>query len=120
MRPYEAGFDLTGISGSNWKKLLKLVGASETPVKFGPDEKDEHGLSKLGWFWQGKNVLIVSGVNPITSEHYTYGKRKDWFDYASYIGISSPTKEGRKLVVDFIKKNATNIKGYNKSQREYI
>lgn len=65
------GFDLTDISGDDWKEVLKAIGAKDTPKK----NKDGY------WDWKGKNVLIVTKNDPIT------GEPKGEEDYASYIGI---------------------------------
>lgn len=117
-----AGFDLTELKATKFQELLKLIGASETPERFPWDTenpiKDEQGRTKLGWHWAGKEVLLVTGVDPMTSEHYSYGKRDDWFNYLSYVGISGKAKSV-KAVCDFINKHS-DPKGFNPTEREYI
>lgn len=112
-----AGFDLTDISAKNWKKLVKMIGAKEKPKK-GSGTKTKYGFSELGWIWQGKDVVLVSANDPITGERYNGGREAEK-DYASYIGISGNPAMVKK-VYDFIKKNADNVKGYNKTEREFI
>lgn len=105
----KAGFDLTTISATKWKELLKLINAnSERPTK-----------ERNSWRWTGAGVSVWAGNDPISGK-YAIGSssRDDEKNYASYIGIQGqPDKV--KMVVDFIKKNGR-YKDFNPNDREFI
>ena len=104
----EAGFDLTDISASSWKKLLDMYNIPHTPRK-----------TKYGWVWSGNSpVTIWTANDPITGK-YIDGGRGNEKDYASYIGISGDADDV-KAVFNFIKTNATGIKDSNPRKREWI
>jgi len=105
----EWGFDLTDINSKIWKKILKLIGASETPKHDG-----EHS-----WIWKGKDVTIYTQNDPISGKYAVKNARKDEVNYASYIGIEGEKQQVEK-VADLIRKYATYIKDESKGKRDFI
>lgn len=113
----EAGFDLTLISderdgeigAQKWIKILKSLGISTQPKL---SQKD------YAWVWQGKNIAIYTGNDPISGKYAT-GKREDKKGYASSIGIEGDSGMVQKAF-SLIKRNAEYIKGSNKTRREFI
>lgn len=104
----EAGFDLTDITASAWKKVLSTIGADAKPI---------HKPGK--WIWKGKDITLVTGNDPITGKYGTEGGRKDEKDYASYIGLSG-SKEQVEKVFAMIKSLADNVKDSNPHENKYI
>ena len=104
----EHGFDLTAIDAPKWKELLKLLGIPAKATN--PDGK--------GWQWQGEEILLVTGNNPLTGEYYREGERENEKGYASYIGIEGDP-EKVELAADFISKNGDS-KDESPGNRDYI
>ena len=92
------GFDLTGISADNWKKVLKAGGIPEKP-------KNDDGK----WVWQGKGIKIHTGNDPISGQYGRKGMREDEVGYASYIGLYGNADLVKKLA-KMISKTADDIK----------
>ena len=102
------GFDLTGITASNWKKVLAAVGVRPAAAQSG-----------ITWKWTGPGIQIFTGNDPITGKYSQSGGREDEKDYASYIGIEGdPAKV--KMAAGLIKKLAKTIKGESPGEREFI
>jgi len=101
----EHGFDLTDISAKNWKKLVKDFGLKKS-------------LVKNKWEWKGKDILVVTGNDPISGKYSKKGQREDEKDYAGYIGIEGKTSIVKK-VAEFIRNNG-DPKDESKGSRDFI
>lgn len=108
MEVYEAGFDLTGIDGDIWVRLME---------KYGLTKAEDHEI-ETGWVWEGEAGLVVTACDPVSGEyrHYNTEPRPDW---ASYIGLSGGSEFVLGLFKD-IKDNASYIKNENSTSRQYI
>ena len=113
----EAGFDLTDITASNWKKLLKKY---NIPTK--PREVNDR------WVWQAKDrsVTIYTTNDPITGKYSVFHPswpdrrlKEDEKDYAGSIGITGD-KDKVSGIFGFIKKHAHDIKGDDPNARHWI
>ena len=106
------GFDLTDFKSGGFKKLLKLL-QIKPKAKL---TKSRHGVSQ--WEWKGKNILIVTGNNPITGEFAEKGRRENEKNYASYIGIEGD-QDAVETAVELIKQYGRS-KGESKGRRGFI
>ena len=108
------GFDLTDFKSGGFQKLLKLLQIKPK----GKLTKSGHGVHQ--WEWKGKNILIVTGNNPITGEYANQNvPRKKEKNYASYIGVEG-SPDLVKHAVDLIKQYSTYIKGESPGKRSFI
>lgn len=117
-----AGFDLTsfgdGKEGADkFKKLLKAFGISEKPAPHYSEFKGKK--DQIGWEWKGKDLLIVTGNDPISGKYGQPNRRDDEVGYASYIGLEG-SKESVKKAFSMVKELTDNIKDENPTEREYI
>ena len=103
------GFDLSDFKPGGYKKVLKGLGI--------PATADHQG--SRGFFWKGRDILIVTGNNPITGKFNNPQNRKPERNYASYIGIEG-SEEKVKRAVELIKKYTSYRKGESKGRRDYI
>ena len=106
------GFDLTDFKSGGFQKLLKLL-QIKPKAKL---EKSRHGVHQ--WEWKGKNILIVTGNNPITGQFAEPNRRKDEKNYASYIGIEGD-QDAVETAVELIKQYGSS-KGESKGRRGFI
>ena len=107
------GFDLTDFKSGGFKKLLKLL-QIKPKAKL---TKSRHGASQ--WEWKGKNILIVTGNNPITGEYAEKGRRENEKNYASYMGIEGKS-DMVETAVELIRQYASHIKNESPGRRGYI
>ena len=104
------GFDLTDFKPGGFKKVLKALGL--------PMVADHKGNS--GFFWRNKDIIIITGNNPITGQYYAQGRRPSEKDYASYVGIETKDPKAMANVVKLIKQNTSYRKGESKGRRDFI
>lgn len=107
---YEWGFDLTGITAANWKKVLDSVKIPHKPVL-------DTDLDI--WVWQGPGIKIHTGNDPITGKYSQHGKREDEKDYASFIGVYGDTDKVVKIA-KMIHDLADNIKQETPHKSRFI
>jgi len=106
MKAFEAGFDITVISGEAWRRLMR---------KYGLKRVDDR---KEGWTWIGAGGEVVAAYDPVSGVCHL--DRSDVRpDFASYIGISGTADFVAGLFVD-IKESAEFIKAENFGKRHYI
>ena len=103
------GFDLTDFKHNKFPVVLRNLGIGSKAKWMG----------NKGYYWQGKDILIVTGNNPINGKFYNPKMRKDEKNYASYIGVEGSPEMVEKAV-GLIKKYASYIKGESKGSRRYI
>ena len=106
---FQHGFDLSDFKPGGFKKVLKALGI--------PATADHQG--SRGFFWKGRDILIVTGNNPITGKFNNPQNRKPERNYASYIGIEG-SEEKVKRAVELIKKYTSYRKGESKGRRDFI
>lgn len=102
------GFDLTSITGANWKKVLSAVGISPKPTR-----------DDIMWVWKGPGIKIHTGNDPITGKYGKQGGRDDEKDYASYIGVygdKDKVEKAAKMIHDL----ADDIKEETPHQSRFI
>jgi len=100
------GFDLTNLDLRFWKKLIKDLGISETPV-----------LDGGAWLWTGDGIEIATGNDPISGK-FASGKRQLEVGYLSYVGIEGDPAKVKK-VVDLIKESG-DYKDESVGKRDFI
>ena len=91
----QAGFDVTDMHLSYWKKLFAFLKLD--PDKFKPRK------SGKPFVWKGSGITFVTTNNPFTGEYYIDGKRQPEEGYASYIGIKG-NEDKVKHAFDYIEK----------------
>lgn len=110
LAPAQHGFDLTDMDVDDFRAFLGKFNLPANPVKF--DTK-----AKYGFHWESKDLLLVTGNNPITGENM-YKNRQAEVGFLSYVGL-----EGNPLVVkkavEFIKRNG-DYKDESVGTREFI
>ena len=89
------GFDLAGFKPGGYKKVLKAL---SIPMK------SKIGKPDKGFQWKGRNILIVTGNDPITGKFRNPENRDPERNYASYIGIEGDEKKVEQAV-KLIKQN---------------
>ena len=72
-----------------------------------------------GFFWKGRDILIVTGNDPITGKFRNPENRDPERNYASYIGIEGEEKKV-KQAVKLIKQNLQYFKDESKGTRGFI
>lgn len=92
---FQAGFDLTDISGPKWQKLLKQMKIADGVVT--EVRKDWTDTVMRHWTWVASDGFIVTWCNPITGEHLAPDMPEPHPDQLSYVGI-----EGTKEFVDAV------------------
>ena len=109
----EAGFDNTGMdSEADWKDVLKAAGVKGTkPVRA------EH---QLAFLWQGKDVMIFTGANPLDGGKLFKdgGKRNgDEFVYVGKIGLQGKPAAVKKVADKIKSKTDSN---FDPKRRQFI
>lgn len=106
------GFDSTSFPSANhFAKVLAMAGIMSNAVPT---------RDKIGSFiWQGKDIEIVTGNNPITGEYSQPNRREPEIGYASYIGVEGKDKTVIAVVLE-IKKQADFIKDESVGERDFI
>ena len=94
-RTAKHGFDLAGFKPGGYKKVLKAL---SIPMK------SKIGKPDKGFQWKGRNILIVTGNDPITGKFRNPENRDPERNYASYIGIEGDEKKVEQAV-KLIKQN---------------
>ena len=111
------GFDITDFgSASKFRELLrrhKLLSGYKVVYPY-----PEYGKEYKRFTWSNKNLLLVTGNNPLTGEYNSKGRRPEK-GFASYIGIEGKPNEVFALVKD-IKKITDYIKDESKYRRDFI
>ena len=75
--------------------------------------------AKHGFQWKGRNILIVTGNDPITGKFRNPENRDPERNYASYIGIEGDEKKVEQAV-KLIKQNLQYYKEESKGKRDFI
>jgi len=111
------GFDLTDFKPGGFKKFLTALGIPKVAKGSSTGVSWSDGKS---FFWRNKDIIIITGNNPITGRYRDDGRRKPEKNYASYVGIETKDPEDMERVVKLFKQNTSYRKGESKGRRSFI
>ena len=111
------GFDLTDFKPGGFKKFLKALGIPMIAKGSSTGVSWSDGKS---FYWRNKDIIIITGNNPITGQYRDEGRRSPEKNYASYIGIETKNPKDMDKVVKLIKQNTSYRKGESKGRRSFI
>ena len=111
------GFDLTDFKPGGFKKFLKALGIPMIAKGSSTGASWSDGRS---FFWRNKDIIIITGNNPITGQYRDEGRRSPEKNYASYVGIETKDPKDMDRVVKLFKQNTSYRKGESKGRRSFI
>ena len=111
------GFDLTDFKPGGFKKFLKALGIPMVAKGSSTGASWSDGRS---FFWRNKDIIIITGNNPITGQYRDKGRRDPEKNYASYVGIETKDPKDMDRVVKLFKQNTSYRKGESKGRRSFI
>ena len=111
------GFDLTDFKPGGFKKFLKALGIPMVAKGSSTGASWSDGRS---FFWRNKDIIIITGNNPITGQYRDEGRRSPEKNYASYVGIETRNPKDMDNVVKLFKKHTSYRKGESKGRRSFI
>jgi hypothetical protein len=111
------GFDLTDFKPGGFKKFLKALGIPMVAKGSSTGVSWSDGRS---FFWRNKDIIIITGNNPITGQYRDKGRRSPEKNYASYVGIETKDPKDMDRVVKLFKQNTSYRKGESKGRRSFI
>ena len=111
------GFDLTDFKPGGFKRFLKALGIPMVAKGSSTGASWSDGKS---FFWRNKDIIIITGNNPITGQYRDEGRRSPEKNYASYVGIETKDPKDMDRVVKLFKQNTSYRKGESKGRRSFI
>ena len=111
------GFDLTDFKPGGFKRFLKALGIPMIAKGSSTGASWSDGRS---FFWRNKDIIIITGNNPITGQYRDEGRRSPEKNYASYVGIETKDPKDMDRVVKLFKQNTSYRKGESKGRRSFI
>ena len=111
------GFDLTDFKPGGFKKFLTALGIPKIAKGSSTGAAWSDGRS---FFWRNKDIIIITGNNPITGRYRDEGRRKPEKNYASYVGIETKDQKTMDRVVKLFKQNTSYRKGESRGKRSFI
>ena len=111
------GFDLTDFKPGGFKRFLKALGIPMIAKGSSTGASWSDGKS---FFWRNKDIIIITGNNPITGQYRDEGRRSPEKNYASYVGIETKDPKDMDRVVKLFKQNTSYRKGESKGRRSFI
>ena len=111
------GFDLTDFKPGGFKKFLKALGIPMVAKGSSTGASWSDGRS---FFWRNKDIIIITGNNPITGQYRDEGRRDPEKNYASYVAIETKDPKDMDRVVKLFKQNTSYRKGESKGRRSFI
>ena len=111
------GFDLTDFKPGGFKRFLKALGIPMIAKGSSTGASWSDGKS---FFWRNKDIIIITGNNPITGTYRNKANRSPEKNYASYVGIETKNPEDMANVVKLFKQNTSYRKGESKGRRDFI
>ena len=111
------GFDLTDFKPGGFKRFLKALGIPMIAKGSSTGASWSDGRS---FFWRNKDIIIITGNNPITGQYRDEGRRSPEKNYASYVGIETKDPKDMDRVVKLFKQNTSYRKGESKGRRDFI
>ena len=113
----QRGFDLTDFKPGGFKRFLKALGIPMVAKGSSTGASWSDGKS---FFWRNKDIIIITGNNPITGQYRDKGRRDPEKNYASYVGIETKDPKDMDRVVKLFKQNTSYRKGESKGRRSFI
>ena len=111
------GFDLTDFKPGGFKRFLKALGIPMIAKGSSTGASWSDGRS---FFWRNKDIIIITGNNPITGQYRDEGRRSPEKNYASYVGIETKNPEDMNNVIKLFKKHTSYRTGESKGRRSFI
>ena len=111
------GFDLTDFKPGGFKKMLRTLGIPMVAKGSSTGASWSDGKS---FYWRNKDIIIITGNNPITGQYRDEGRRDPEKNYASYVGIETKDPKDMDRVVKLFKQNTSYRKGESKGRRSFI
>ena len=111
------GFDLTDFKPGGFKRFLKALGIPMVAKGSSTGVSWSDGKS---FYWRNKDIIIITGNNPITGQYRDEGRRSPEKNYASYVGIETKDPKDIDRVVKLFKQNTSYRKGESKGRRDFI
>ena len=111
------GFDLTDFKPGGFKRFLKALGIPMIAKGSSTGVSWSDGKS---FYWRNKDIIIITGNNPITGQYRDEGRRSPEKNYASYVGIETKDPKDMDRVVKLFKQNTSYRKGESKGRRDFI
>ena len=111
------GFDLTDFKPGGFKRFLKALGIPMIAKGSSTGASWSDGKS---FYWRNKDIIIITGNNPITGQYRDEGRRSPEKNYASYVGIETKDPKDMDRVVKLFKQNTSYRKGESKGRRSFI
>ena len=111
------GFDLSDFKPGGFKKFLKALNIPAVSKGSSTGAPWSDGRS---FFWRNKDIIIITGNNPITGRYRDEGRRKPEKNYASYVGIETKDPKQMDNVVKLFKQNTSYRKGESKGRRDFV
>ena len=111
------GFDLTDFKPRGFEKFLTALGIPKVAKGSSTGASWSDGKS---FYWRNKDIIIITGNNPITGQYRDEGRRSPEKNYASYVGIETKNPEDINKVVKLLKQNTSYRKGESKGKRSFI
>ena len=111
------GFDLTDFKPGGFKRFLKALGIPMIAKGSSTGASWSDGRS---FFWRNKDIIIITGNNPITGQYRDKGRRDPEKNYASYVGIETKDPKDMDRVVKLFKQNTSYRKGESRGRRDFI
>ena len=111
------GFDLTDFKPGGFKRFLKALGIPMIAKGSSTGASWSDGRS---FYWRNKDIIIITGNNPITGQYRDKGRRDPEKNYASYVGIETKDPKDMDRVVKLFKQNTSYRKGESRGKRDFI
>lgn len=111
------GFDLTDFKPRGFEKFLTALGIPKIAKGSSTGASWSDGKS---FYWRNKDIIIITGNNPITGQYRDEGRRSPEKNYASYVGIETKNPEDMNNVIKLFKKHTSYRKGESKGRRSFI
>ena len=111
------GFDLTDFKPGGFKKFLKAL---SIPLIAKGSSTGVSWSDGRSFFWRNKDIIIITGNNPITGQYRDEGRRSPEKNYASYVGIETKNPDDMDRVVKLFKQHTSYRKGESKGRRSFI
>ena len=111
------GFDLTDFKPGGFKKFLKALGIPMIAKGSSTGASWSDGKS---FYWRNKDIIIITGNNPITGTYRNKANRSPEKNYASYVGIETKDPKQMDKVVKLFKQHRSYSKDESKGRRDFI
>ena len=111
------GFDLTDFKPRGFEKFLTALGIPKIAKGSSTGASWSDGKS---FYWRNKDIIIITGNNPITGTYRNKANRPPEKNYASYVGIETKDPKQMDKVVKLFKQHRSYSKDESKGRRDFI